>query len=220
METLVDGISAAFPTVNGFHGVSVFPSVDAVQEFKVQAGSYSAEYGRSLAGVLNLVYKSGTNQVHGSAFEFYRNSAFDANNYFNEQRNIPLADFDRSQFGGMTGGPIQTDRTFFMVSYEGLRQNSFRELLTTVPTALQRAGDFSQTRGANGQPIVDLRSADDEGESERDGERARRVSGEPHSARAHGSGRAQRAEVLARAESAWRSGDGRRTTSTRADRRR
>jgi hypothetical protein len=154
METLVDGISAAFPTVNGFHGVSVFPSVDAVQEFKVQAGSYSAEYGRSLAGVLNLVYKSGTNQVHGSAFEFYRNSAFDANNYFNEQRNIPLADFDRSQFGGMTGGPIQTDQTFFMVSYEGLRQNSFRELLTTVPTALQRAGDFSQTRGANGQPIV------------------------------------------------------------------
>jgi hypothetical protein len=154
METLVDGISAAFPTVNGFHGVSVFPSVDAVQEFKVQAGSYSAEYGRSLAGVLNLVYKSGTNQLHGSAFEFYRNSAFDANNYFNEQRNIPLADFDRSQFGGMTGGPIQTDRTFFMVSYEGLRQNSFRELLTTVPTALQRQGDFSQTRGANGQPIV------------------------------------------------------------------
>jgi hypothetical protein len=154
METLVDGISAAFPTVNGFHGVSVFPSVDAVQEFKVQAGSYSAEYGRSLAGVLNLVYKSGTNQVHGSAFEFYRNSAFDANTYFGKQRNVPLADFDRSQFGGMTGGPIQTDRTFFMVSYEGLRQNSFREVTTTVPTAAQRAGDFSATRGANGQQIV------------------------------------------------------------------
>lgn len=154
METLVDGVSAAFPTVNGFHGVSVFPSVDAVQEFKVQAGSYSAEYGRSLAGVLNLVYKSGTNQVHGSAFEFYRNSAFDANTYFGEQRGVPLADFDRSQFGGMTGGPIQTDRTFFMVSYEGLRQNSFRETTLTVPTALQRQGDFSQTRGANGQPIL------------------------------------------------------------------
>lgn len=154
METLVDGSSAAFPTVNGFHGISVFPSVDAVQEFKVQGGNYSAEFGRSLGSVLNLVYKSGSNAFHGTGYEFYRNSEFDANTYFNKLRNLPLADFDRSQFGGMTGGPIARDRTFFMVSYEGLRQNSFRELLTTVPTALERSGDFSQTRGANGQPIV------------------------------------------------------------------
>lgn len=154
METLVDGLSAAFPTVNGFHGISVFPPVDAVQEFKVQAGNYSAEFGRSLGSVLNLVYKSGTNELRGSAFEFYRNSAFDANTYFNDLRGIPLGDFDRSQFGGMTGGPIVRNDLFFMVSYEGLRQNSFRELLTTVPTALERTGDFSQTKGANGQPIV------------------------------------------------------------------
>jgi hypothetical protein len=154
METLVDGSSAAFPTVNGFHGISVFPSVDAVQEFKVQGGNYSAEFGRSLGSVLNLVYKSGTNDIRGTAYEFYRDSQFDANTWFNEQRNIPLADFSRSQFGGMTGGPIRRNHSFFMVSYEGLRQNSFRETLTTVPTALERAGDFSQTRGANGQPIV------------------------------------------------------------------
>jgi hypothetical protein len=154
METLVDGSSAAFPTVNGFHGISVFPSIDAVQEFKVQGGNYSAEFGRSLGSVLNLVYKSGTNDTRGTAYEFYRNSTFDANTYFNEQRNIPLADFSRSQFGGMTGGPVLRNRSFFMVSYEGLRQNSFREVLTTVPTALERAGDFSQTRGPNGQPIV------------------------------------------------------------------
>jgi hypothetical protein len=154
METLVDGSSAAFPTVNGFHGISVFPSVDAVQEFKVQGGNYSAEFGRSLGSVLNLVYKSGSNAFHGTGYEFYRDSQFDANTYFNKARNLPLADFDRSQFGGMTGGPIARNRSFFMVSYEGLRQNSFRELLTTVPTALERAGDFSQTRGANGQPIV------------------------------------------------------------------
>jgi hypothetical protein len=154
METLVDGSSAAFPTVNGFHGISVFPSVDAVQEFKVQGGNYSAEFGRSLGSVLNLVYKSGTNTLRGTAYEFYRDSQFDSNTYFNKLRNVPLADFSRSQFGGMTGGPIARDRTFFMVSYEGLRQNSFRELLATVPTALERAGDFGQTRGANGQPIV------------------------------------------------------------------
>ena len=104
--------------------------------------------------MLNLVYKSGTNAFRGTAYEFYRDSQLDANTYFNEQRHIPLADFSRSQFGGMTGGPVARDRTFFMVSYEGLRQNSFRELLTTVPTSLERAGDFSQTRGANGQPIV------------------------------------------------------------------
>ncbi len=154
METLVDGSSAAFPTVNGFHGISVFPSVDAVQEFKVQGGNYSAEFGRSLGSVLNLVYKSGTNALRGTAYEFYRDSQFDSNTYFNKLRDVPLADFSRSQFGGMTGGPIARDRTFFMVSYEGLRQNSFRELLATMPTALERAGDFSQTRGANGQPIV------------------------------------------------------------------
>ena len=75
METLVDGSSAAFPTVNGFHGISVFPSVDAVQEFKVQGGNYSAEFGRSLGSVLNLVYKSGANAFHGTAYEFYRDSA-------------------------------------------------------------------------------------------------------------------------------------------------
>ena len=154
METLVDGSSAAFPTVNGFHGISVFPSVDAVQEFKVQGGNYSAEFGRSLGSVLNLVYKSGANAFHGTAYEFYRDSQLDSNTYFNKVRGVPLADFSRSQFGGMTSGPIARNRTFFMLSYEGLRQNSFRELLTTVPTALERAGDFSQTRGANGQPIV------------------------------------------------------------------
>ena len=154
METLVDGSSAAFPTVNGFHGISVFPSLDAVQEFKVQGGNYSAEFGRSLGSVLNLVYKSGTNAFHGTGYEFYRDSALDSNTYFNKLRDVPLADFSRSQFGGMTGGPIVRDRTFFMVSYEGLRQNGFRELLTTVPTALERSGDFSQTRGANGQPIT------------------------------------------------------------------
>ncbi len=145
METLVDGSSAAFPTVNGFHGISVFPSVDAVQEYKVQGSNLSAEYGRSLGSVLNLVYKSGTNDFHGSAYNFLRNSVLDANNYFQNARGQELLSFKRNQFGGVFSGPIRRNKTFFMTSYEGLRQRSFRETLTTVPTELQRRGDFSQT---------------------------------------------------------------------------
>lgn len=153
-DTLVDGSSASFPTVNGFHGISVFPSVDAVAEFKVQASNYSAEFGRSNGSVLNLVYKSGGNDFHGSAYEFLRNSVLDANNFYNNQRGIPLASFKRNQFGGTFSGPIRKDKTFFLVSYEGLRQRSFREVLTTVPTAEQRLGDFSLTQADATRPII------------------------------------------------------------------
>ena len=154
METLVDGSSAAFPTVNGFHGISVFPSVDAVQEYKVQGSNMSAEYGRSIGSVLNLVYKSGTNDFHGSAYNFLRNSVLDANTFVNNSRGVPLSSFKRNQFGGVLSGPIRKNKTFFMTSFEGLRQRGFRETLTTVPTALQRTGDFSQTRVANGNLIT------------------------------------------------------------------
>jgi hypothetical protein len=154
MDTLIDGVSAAFPTVNGFHGISVFPSVDAVAEFKVQAQNYSAEFGRSLGSVLNLVYKSGTNEFHGTAYNFLRNSVLDANNFFNNARNIPLASFRRNQFGGVFSGPLQRERTFFMTSFEGLRQRSFAETLTSVPTAQERAGDFTGTFAGPNRPIV------------------------------------------------------------------
>ena len=72
--------------------------------------------------MLNVVYKSGTNQFHGSAYEFFRDSAFDANNYFAKRAGTPLGDFQRSQFGGVAGGPIRRGRTFFMTSFEGLRE--------------------------------------------------------------------------------------------------
>jgi hypothetical protein len=147
-DVLVDGSSAAFPTVNGFTGISVFPSVDAVAEFKMQAQNFSAEFGRSVTAVLNLVYKSGTNQFHGSAYEFLRNSVLDANNFFANSRGNPLASFKRNQFGGMASGPIRRNRTFFMTAFEGLRERSFSERLTTVPTALERAGNFSNTRAS------------------------------------------------------------------------
>jgi hypothetical protein len=153
MDTVIDGVTASFPTVNGFTGISVFPSVDAIQEFKVLGANYPAEYGRSLGSVLNVVYKSGTNQFHGSGYEFFRDSAFDANNYFAKRAGQELGDFRRSQFGGVAGGPIKRGRTFFMTSYEGLREDRQSQMTTTVPTAAQRQGDFSQTFAQNGQLI-------------------------------------------------------------------
>lgn len=153
MDTVIDGVTASFPTVNGFTGISVFPSVDAIQEFKVMGATYPAEFGRSLGSVLNVVYKSGTNQFHGSAYEFLRNSVFDANNFFDNRRNQKLGSFKRSQFGGHATGPIIKDKTFFMGSYEGLRARTFDTRLTTVPTLLQRQGDFSKTLNQSGALI-------------------------------------------------------------------
>lgn len=153
MDTLIDGVTAAHPTVNGFAGISVFPSVDAIEEFKLLGATYPAEFGRSLGSVLNIVFKSGTNQFHGSAYEFLRNSKLDANNFFDNLRGRPLASFKRSQFGGVFNGPIVRDKTFFMVSLEALRERSAAVGVFTVPTELERRGDFSQTRAANGQLI-------------------------------------------------------------------
>ncbi len=152
-DTLVDGVTATFPTVTGGAGISVFPSVDAIQEFKVLGATYPAEYGRSLGSIVNVVYKSGSNSFHGSAYEFLRDSALDSQNYFQKLRGEELGDFSRSQFGGSAGGPLQRGKTFFMVSYEGLREQAFASSTLTVPSALERQGDFSQTLAANGQVV-------------------------------------------------------------------
>jgi carboxypeptidase family protein len=153
MEIMTDGIPAGHPTVQGYSGISVFPSVDAIGEFKVEAENYSAEYGHSIGGVVNVVFKSGTNLFHGTAYEFIRNSVLDANNFFSNARGVGLPSFKRNQFGGVLDGPIKKDKTFFLVSTEFLRQRAFSSTTTTVPTALQRNGDFSQTFAANGQLI-------------------------------------------------------------------
>lgn len=154
MDTMIDGVSAAHPTVNGFNGISVFPSVDAIEEFKLLGADYPAEFGRSLGSVLNVVFKSGTNNFHGSAYEFLRNSSLDSNNWFDNRRGQKLLSFKRSQFGGVFNGPIRRDKTFFMVSFEALRERRADSTLTSVPTELERQGDFSQTRTATAQPIV------------------------------------------------------------------
>ncbi len=154
MDTLIDGATASHPTVQGYSGISAFPSVDAIGEFKVMGANFPAEYGRSAGSVLNVVYKSGTNQFHGTAYEFLRNSALDANSFYNNLRAVPLASFKRSQYGGTFGGPIKKDRTFFMSSYEGLRQGSFSTRTTTVPTSLQRTGNFTETYAGANNPVL------------------------------------------------------------------
>src|SRR5215469_738686 len=159
-DILVDGIPSSPPLVNPIQGISAFPSIDAVQEFKVETNAYSAEFGRTGSGIINLIYKSGTNQVHGSAYEFLRNSGLDANTFFANRNGTPLGSFKRSQFGGTVGGPIAIpklyngkDKTFFFVGYEGLRQSTAANFTTTVPTAAERTGDFSQLTNG-GKPVI------------------------------------------------------------------
>ncbi len=124
--------------------VVIFPSVDALDEFKLQTSTYSAEFGRSLGGVVNLQIKSGTNNLRGSAFEFMRNDAFDANNFFNNRAGRDKPDFKQNQFGGTLGGAIFRDRTFFFGDYQGHRETQGQTFLSTVPTLLMRQGNFSE----------------------------------------------------------------------------
>jgi hypothetical protein len=154
METIVDGVTGGHPTVQGYSGISVFPSVDAIGEFKVMGANLAAEYGRTHGSVVNIVYKSGTNTFHGSAYDFLRNSLMDANDYFANSKGQSLASFKRNQFGGVFNGPIRKNRTFFLVSLEDKRQRSFSNTTQTVPTALQRTGDFSQTYASSGKLIT------------------------------------------------------------------
>ncbi|HWO31557.1 MAG TPA: carboxypeptidase regulatory-like domain-containing protein, partial [Candidatus Acidoferrum sp.] len=97
--------------------------VDAIQEFSVLTANYSAEYGKTSGGVVNAITRSGTNAFHGSGYEFIRNSALDAANFFENAGNIRKAPFKRNQFGGTIGGPIIKNRTFFFADYEGIRQS-------------------------------------------------------------------------------------------------
>ena len=124
--------------------VVIFPSVDALEEFKLQTSTYSAEFGRSLGGVVNLQLKSGTNQFHGSVYDFLRNDAFDANNWFNNRAERAKPDFSQNQFGATIGGPIIKDKTFFFADYQGLRINAGQTYLSTVPSLKMRQGDFSE----------------------------------------------------------------------------
>ena len=115
------------------------PNIDALSEFKVQSQSDQAEFGGVTGGVINVITKSGTNQYHGTAYEFLRNDALDARGFFTAKK-PPLR---QNQFGATLGGPVLKDRTFFFFSYEGYRQVNPTSALTNVPTPAQFSGDFS-----------------------------------------------------------------------------
>jgi len=149
----VDGITM----VNNRHAyVNLYPSIDAIQEFQVQTGNYSAQYGGGAGSNVNIQLKSGTNGFHGTVFEFIRNDAVDARNYFIPAP-IPKNVLKQNQFGATLGGPLIKDRTFFFFSYEGLRSVEDFPGTAQVLTAAQRSGDFSATttpirNPANQQP--------------------------------------------------------------------
>jgi TonB-dependent Receptor Plug Domain len=113
--------------------------VDAVEQFSVLGSNYPAGYGRTSGGVINAVTRSGTNSFHGNVYEFLRNSALDARNFFDSQ----IPPFKRNQFGGSAGGPIQKDRTFVFADYEGLRQSLGITHVDTVPSVAARKGLLS-----------------------------------------------------------------------------
>ncbi|HXN25022.1 MAG TPA: TonB-dependent receptor [Candidatus Dormibacteraeota bacterium] len=135
-QYLIDGISINDITYNH---LSASPSVDAIQEFKVQSGMYSAEFGSTNGAQINVTLKSGTNRPHGSLWEFVRNDKLDSKNYF-DRRSIPP--FRQNQFGGTLGGPIIHGKTFFFVNYEGLRVRKGISITSAVPTLAMRKGDF------------------------------------------------------------------------------
>jgi len=134
---------------------SYVPPVDATQEFRAQTSTFSAEYGRTTGAVINFSIKSGTNKLHGAAYDYWKNRDLNANNFFQNRAGLPRAAFNQHQYGGSAGGPIQKDRTFFFGNFEeySIRQTGTSTL--TVPTPLQRAGNFSQTfTGAGGLVVI------------------------------------------------------------------
>lgn len=142
---LLDGVdnNNAQIAAQGLQSESVKPSVDSIQEFKVMTNSFSAEYGRAAGAVVNVTLKSGTNELHGTAFEFLRNEKLDAKNFFDLPAS-PKPAFKRNQFGFSAGGPIRKNKTFFFGNYEWNKIRESRTANNTIPTPLMLKGDFSE----------------------------------------------------------------------------
>jgi hypothetical protein len=150
-EYLFDGISVLQPEPGT---VAFFPVIDAIQEFKIESNSPPAEFGRFNGGVINLTTKAGSNAFHGAGFEFLRNEALNARNFF-QSANPVKPDYRRNQFGGLLGGPLVENRTFFFADYQGQRQSIGRTVTSTVPTLLQRQGIFTEAIGGRVPVIYD-----------------------------------------------------------------
>jgi hypothetical protein len=151
-DFMLDGVTIMLPENNNY---AISPTPDGTQEFKVQTNAYGPEFGRSGGGVVNVLTRGGGNAFHGSVYEFFRNDRLRANNYFANARNQKRGIFHYNQFGVAAGGAIKKDRTFFFAEYQGHREDtSFAGRVLTIPAAAQRAGDFSDVRATNGQPIT------------------------------------------------------------------
>ena len=138
---LLDGVYNVDPKLNTF---GVRPSVEAIREFEMLTSTYDASFGRNPGAQVNVILNSGSNNFHGNAFEFHRNATLDARNFF-APATEPKPKYIRNQFGGSLGGPISRNRTFFFADYEGTRSREGITRITNVPTALERAGNFSQS---------------------------------------------------------------------------
>jgi Carboxypeptidase regulatory-like domain/TonB dependent receptor-like, beta-barrel len=140
------------------NGAAIIPNLDSIAEFRIITNNFDAEYGNYSGGQVNVVTKSGTNQLHGSGFEFLRNTVLDARNYFNPAP-APKGDFKQNQFGGTLGGPIRKDKTFFFLDYQGTRQIEGVTQNEQMPSLADRTGDLSDqadsfvTTDANGNTV-------------------------------------------------------------------
>ncbi len=150
-DVLLDGVTVVTVEQNsGITDLKFSPSIDAVQEFKMQTSFFSAEYGQTGGAVVNMVTKSGTNDFHGTGYYFLRHSDLNANAWFNNRNNRPRSFYRRDQLGGVIGGPVIKNKTFFFGSYEYTKSKSPETQTQTFPTLLQRDGDFSQTFNSSG----------------------------------------------------------------------
>src|ERR1044071_8113468 len=137
----VDGVNNL--DVGSNQTLLVYPSIDSIQEFRVERNSFSAEFGQAQGAVVNLITKGGSNEFHGSLFEFFRNDALNANNFFLNRSGQPKPQLEYNNFGGNFSGPIVKNRVFFFWSEEWRRERRGQVLSSKVPTAAEKAGDFS-----------------------------------------------------------------------------
>src|SRR5713101_6516632 len=152
-QILIDGV----PTNGAYlNVVTVIPTQDAIEEFKVQTNNLGPEYGRFAGGVINLSTKSGTNHFHGSAYEFLRNKVLNANDFFSNAGGVPRPPFTQNQYGVNGGGPVLKNKLFFFSSYEGFRQRKGSILTTWVPTQEERNGNFNTAGSTNTTSVLPI----------------------------------------------------------------
>jgi hypothetical protein len=150
-DILIDGISStSYEQNTGFITPLYTPSVEAVQEFRIQQSNFSAEIGFSSGTVVNLVTRSGTNDVHGSLYDFLRNTDLNANSFFNNRNGFPRTSYQRNNFGGTVGGPIVKNKLFYFFDYDGIREISPSTGTFGVPSLAERNGNFGELCGDKG----------------------------------------------------------------------